>query len=78
MATMAESYLALGIPADELHRIVAMASGGFDSLPHCGAVVAMLTITQLTHKQAYKDVGVITVIIPVIATLSVMALSTII
>ena len=78
MSTMAESYLALGIPADELHRIVAMASGGFDSLPHCGAVVAMLTITQLTHKQAYKDVGVITVIIPVIATLSVMALSTII
>ena len=57
MATMAESYVAMGIPVDELHRIVAMASGGFDSLPHCGAVIAMLTITQLTHKQAYKDVA---------------------
>ena len=77
MATMAESYLAMGIPADELHRIVAMASGGFDSLPHCGAVIAMLTITQLTHKQAYKDVGIITVVIPVIATLCVIALSVI-
>jgi H+/gluconate symporter-like permease len=29
----------------------------------------MLTITQLTHKQAYRDVGIITVVIPVIATL---------
>jgi H+/gluconate symporter-like permease len=75
---MADSYIAMGIPADELHRIVAMASGGFDSLPHCGAVIAMLTITQLTHKQAYKDVGVITVVIPVVATLCVMALSMII
>ena len=78
MATMAESYVAMGIPLDELHRIVAMASGGFDSLPHCGAVIAMLTITQLTHKQAYRDVAVITVAIPVLATLCVMALSTII
>ena len=75
MATMAESYLAMGIAADELHRIVAMASGGFDSLPHCGAVIAMLTITQLTHKQAYKDVAIITVAIPVVATLAVMTLS---
>lgn len=78
MATMAESYVAMGIPVEELHRIVAMASGGFDSLPHCGAVIAMLTITQLTHKQAYKDVAVITVAIPVIATLTVMALSAVI
>lgn len=78
MSTMADSYLAMGIPADELHRIIAMASGGFDSLPHCGAVIAMLTITQLTHKQAYRDVGVITVVIPVVATLAVMGLSSVI
>lgn len=78
MATMAQSYIEMGIPLEELHRIVAMASGGFDSLPHCGAVIAMLTITQLTHKQAYKDVAVITVAIPVLATLTVMALSAVI
>lgn len=75
MATLADDYLALGISPEELHRIVAMASGGFDSLPHCGAVIAMLTITQLTHKQAYKDVGVVTVVIPVIATLMTIALA---
>ena len=58
-----------GLEPEVLHRVATIASGGFDSLPHCGAVVAMLTITQLTHKQAYRDVGVITVVIPVIATL---------
>ena len=75
MATMAEGYLELGIAPEELHRIAAMASGGFDSLPHCGAVIAMLTITQLTHRQAYKDVGVVTVVVPVIATLATIVLA---
>lgn len=75
MATLADSYLALGVPPETLHRLVAMASGGFDSLPHCGAVIAMLTITQLTHKQAYKEVGVVTVIVPVVATLLTVALA---
>ena len=78
MSTMAQPYLDMGIPVDELHRLMAMASGGFDSLPHCGAVVAMLTITQLTHKQAYKDVGVITVVIPVFATLVSLGVSMVI
>lgn len=75
MSTMSESYLALGIDPSEMHRLVAMASGGFDSLPHCGAVIAMLTITGLSHKEAYKDVGVVTVIIPVIATLASIVLA---
>ncbi len=72
MQTLAPGYLAAGIAPEVLHRVATIAAGGFDSLPHCGAVVAMLTVTQLTHKQAYKDVGIITVVIPVIATLLVM------
>ncbi|WP_206482886.1 GntP family permease [Thalassotalea sp. G2M2-11] len=72
LQTMAESYLALGIPADVLHRIATIASGGFDSLPHCGAVVAILTITGMTHKQAYKDIFVITVVFPVISALAII------
>ncbi len=78
MATFADSYLALGVSAQELHRLVAMASGGFDSLPHCGAVIVLLQITQQTHKQAYKDIGVVTVIVPVVATLLTLGLAMII
>jgi H+/gluconate symporter-like permease len=75
MSTMADSYLAMGIEPATLHRIATMAAGGFDSLPHCGAVVAMLTITGLTHRDAYRDVGVVTVVIPVVATLACMAVA---
>lgn len=78
MQTMAPEYLAMGITPEELHRLAVMASGGFDSLPHCGAVIAMLAITRLTHKQAYGDVAMVTVVIPVIATLCCIALATVI
>lgn len=69
MQTMAPAYLEMGLDAEKLHRLATMASGGFDSLPHCGAVVAMLTITGLTHREAYRDVAMITVVIPVAVTL---------
>lgn len=74
MQTMAPAYIEMGLQPGVIHRVATMASGGFDSLPHCGAIVAMLTITGLTHKEAYKDVGIITVVIPVLSTLFVMAL----
>jgi H+/gluconate symporter-like permease len=74
MQTMAPAYLEMGVDPQVLHRVATMASGGFDSLPHCGAVVAMLTITGLTHREAYRDVGTITVVIPVMATIAVMLL----
>lgn len=77
MQTMAPSYLAMGIEPETLHRIAAIASGGFDSLPHCGAIVAMLSITGLTHKEAYKDVGIITVVIPVAVTLLLVGIATV-
>ncbi len=72
MQTMAPAYLEMGIEPGVLHRLATVASGGFDSLPHCGAIVAMLTITGLTHKEAYRDVGIITVVIPVVATFALM------
>ena len=75
MATMADAFLAKGVDPGELHRLVAMASGGFDSLPHCGAVIALLTITGLTHREAYRDIAVVTVVIPVIATLVALLLA---
>ena len=45
-----------------LHRVAAMASGGMDTLPHNGAVITLLTVTGLTHRQSYRDIFAITVI----------------
>lgn len=69
MQTLAPKYLEMGIEPEILHRISNIAAGGLDSLPHCGAVIATLMIMGLTHKQAYKDIFVITVLVPVITCL---------
>jgi H+/gluconate symporter-like permease len=51
---------AAGIPLEVLHRVAAMASGGMDTLPHNGAVITLLAVTGLTHRQSYKDIFAIT------------------
>lgn len=51
-----------GISPQLLHRVAAMASGGMDTLPHNGAVITLLGIAGLTHKQAYKDIFAITIL----------------
>jgi len=66
LAAMASTFVqnaqAAGIPHEVLHRIAAMASGGMDTLPHNGAVITLLTVTGLTHRQSYGDIFVITCI----------------
>ncbi|RTL01649.1 MAG: GntP family permease [Proteobacteria bacterium] len=57
-----EAANAAGISLDVLHRIASMASGGMDTLPHNGAVITLLAVTGLTHKEAYKNIFVITII----------------
>lgn len=69
MQTLAPKYLEMGVEPEILHRISNIAAGGLDSLPHCGAVIATLMIMGLTHKQAYKDIFIITVLVPVITCL---------
>jgi len=63
---MAEEFMATanaaGISPEVLHRVAAMASGGMDTLPHNGAVITLLAVTGLTHRQAYKDIFAITCI----------------
>ena len=60
-------FLATGISPEAIHRIAAMASGGLDSLPHCGAVISLLTVAGLTHKESYLDIFMTTVVIPIIS-----------
>lgn len=51
-----------GISPELLHRVASMASGGMDTLPHNGAVITLLGIAGLTHKQSYKDIFAITLL----------------
>jgi len=50
----------IGMSPDVLHRIASMASGGMDTLPHNGAVITLLAVCGLTHRQSYGDIFVMT------------------
>ena len=66
LSAMSDLYInaanAAGIPLEVAHRIASMASGGMDSLPHNGAVITLLAVTGLTHRQAYGPIFVLTCI----------------
>ncbi|HNV68188.1 MAG TPA: GntP family permease [Candidatus Ozemobacteraceae bacterium] len=66
LAAMSDHFLqqasAAGISPEVLHRVAAMSSGGMDTLPHNGAVITLLTVTRLTHRQAYGDIFAITLV----------------
>ncbi|MDQ0243688.1 H+/gluconate symporter-like permease [Bacillus fengqiuensis] len=66
LSVMGEKYMEAAaqynIPPEVMHRVIAMASGGMDSLPHNGAVITILTVCGLTHVQSYRDIFAITVL----------------
>jgi H+/gluconate symporter-like permease len=64
---LAPHYLALGVDANALHRVVAIASGGLDSLPHNGYVVTTIRgVCRETHKSAYWPMFCMTVLVPLL------------
>ena len=78
--TMGETYKNLaidnGISLELMHRVASMASGALDSLPHNGAVITIITLCGLTHKQSYYDMFIVAVVIPLIALAGVITLGT--
>lgn len=64
-----------GISLEAFHRIAIMAAGGLDTLPHSGAVITLLAVTGLTHRQSYKDIAMCTIAIPLFAVAVAIALA---
>ena len=66
LAAMANDFTAAAqaanISPEVLHRVAAMASGGMDTLPHNGAVITLLAVTGLTHRQSYWDIFAVTIL----------------
>ena len=48
-----------------------------DTLPHNGAVITLLAVTGMTHKESYVDIGMNTVIIPLISCVVIIILGSI-
>jgi H+/gluconate symporter-like permease len=63
-----------GVDPALLHRVIAVATGGLDTLPHNGAVITLLGICGMTHRAAYGDIFVVAVLVPVLACAVIVAL----
>ncbi|HRY22721.1 MAG TPA: GntP family permease [Geminicoccaceae bacterium] len=80
LQTLGHTYLAMaeaaGISPDLLHRVTAVATGGLDTLPHNGAVITLLAICRQTHGQAYLDIAVAGMLVPLVALAALITMGT--
>ena len=78
LKTLGQHYydraLASGMDPELLHRVASMSCGGLDSLPHNGAVITLLLICGVTHRQGYLDIALTTIICPLAGLLTVLLL----
>lgn len=79
LAALGDKYYQLaletGISPQAFHRIASLASGGLDTLPHNGAVLTLLAITGMTHKESYIDIFVTSLVLPVLSSIPAIILA---
>lgn len=79
LTALAERYIMIayetGIPVEVMHRIAAMSAAAMDTVPHNGAILTLLAVCGMTHKESYGDIAVCTIAIPLIATAFAIALA---
>lgn len=79
LAALGEKYyelaLSTGISPEAFHRVASLASGGLDTLPHNGAVLTLLAITGMTHKESYIDIAVTSLLLPILSSVPAIILA---
>jgi H+/gluconate symporter-like permease len=56
LETLIGKYAAMGLNPEMLHRVVTIAAGSFDAMPHNGVCITTLAVCGLTHKNAYRHI----------------------
>ncbi len=81
LEALGEQYMALamstGISPEAFHRVASLSSGGLDTLPHNGAVLTLLAVTAMTHKDSYKDIFMVGSVIPILAVIAAILLASV-
>ncbi|KAE9528390.1 GntP family permease [Testudinibacter aquarius] len=70
-----ELAMAQGLNIEHFHRVASIASGGLDTLPHNGAVLTLLVITGMSHRQSYFDIAMVSLVIPTVSLITVIGLA---
>jgi H+/gluconate symporter-like permease len=75
---LGETYLRLAseqnIDPALLHRVAVIGAGTLDSLPHNGAVVTLLAVCGVSHRDGYFDLFMVAIVGALIALAAVISL----
>jgi H+/gluconate symporter-like permease len=63
-----------GVDLSLMHRVAVIGSGTLDILPHNGAVVSLLAICGLTHRDSYFDIVMVGIVTSLLALVAVIVL----
>ncbi|MDL2219881.1 GntP family permease [Ruminococcaceae bacterium OttesenSCG-928-O06] len=78
LTNMADYFIGTGCNLEYLHRVMSVAAGSFDTLPHVSGIFLVLAVMGLTHKEAYKHTWWTSVVIPAIVAIIGAVIATII
>lgn len=74
---MTEYFVASGCNLEILHRLMAIAAGSLDTLPHSSGMFLTFALLGVTHKEAYKYAFWTTVLIPAVVVVIATAIITV-
>ena len=57
----------VGVSLQAMHRVTAVASGALDALPHNGAVITLLSVCGIGHRDAYLDICMVALVAQMIS-----------
>ena len=63
------------LPAENIHRIIAIASGGLDSMPYATGVVVANDLAHTEQSKTYKHIFITCALIPLLALVLTVAIS---
>ena len=67
-----------GLDPALMHRVAVIGSGTLDSLPHNGAVVTLLSVCGVSHKEGYLDIVMAAIVSALIALAAVILLGSLV
>ena len=66
-----------GLSPALMHRVAVIGSGTLDLLPHNGAVVSLLAICGVSHREGYLDIVMVGIASAVLALVAVIVLGSV-
>lgn len=69
LTAFGSSLIEKGANAAAVHRLTALSASTLNSLPHCGSVVTAIAFMRVTHKDAYRHIAVVQIVVPIIYTI---------